>query len=502
MIRALTLAAAGTVCLAAVAPVRAQTAKPAGDMVAGAQGPEAGPAGPASPGTPGTPDPRRLLLPTPAEEDWSFLADPTARTDRLDALKYVPIGKGGAYASFGGEARVYLESFRNENFGRPPGGNTYPEFRGILHADLHPSPNLRFYVATQSAFIAGRAGGPRPSVDRDEFDLLEGFAEYHSTEFDQVLKGPAFTLRVGRQQLDFGAGRLLSSREGPVGEGPNVLQGFDGGRAIFRHEAWRLDLFAAKPTETRPGVFNDGWLQGQGVWGAYLAHGRPPGAPGLGEELFYIGTRRPNAPFFGGVANETRHSVGARVFQRGTPFAYDLEAIYQFGTFGSRDISAYGLTAEATYTFEKLPWTPQPGIRVGVNSGGANPDTLKTFYVPFPRGAYFGYLSAIGPENTSGIEGALSLHPTKTLTVTGGAFFFWRQSLDDGIYGLAGFPLLPPTNRERYVGAQPVFSASWRASPHLSLNAAYERFERGDFIKATPGTRSIDYLAAWATFRF
>ena len=491
------IAAVAAMALLAVSPVAAQTsASKASPQLPTETSDTAGPRGL------GEPDPRRLLLPTPAEEDWSFLADPKARTDPLDGLKYIPIGSDGAYVSFGGEGRFYLESFRNENFGQSRGSNTYPELRGIVHADIHPTPNLRFYIATQSSFISNRAGGPRPSVDRDQLDLLEGFAEFHSTAFDPVLKAPELTVRIGRQQLDFGAGRLLSSREGPTGEGPNVLQGFDGGRAIFRHDAWRLDLFAAKPTETRPGVFNDGWLKDQGVWGAYLAHGGPTGAPGLSEELFYIANRRPNAAFFSGVANETRHSVGARIFQRGSPFSYDIEAIYQAGSFGARDISAYGLTAEATYTFERIAWTPQPGIRVGVNSGGASAATISTFYVPFPRGAYFGYLSAIGPENTSGIQGAVSLHPTKILTVTAGAFFFWRQSLNDGLYGLPGYPLLPPVNRKRYAGMQPVFSATWQVSPHLSLNAAYERFMRGDFISGVPQTNSIDYLAAWMTYRF
>ncbi len=450
----------------------------------------------------GQPDPRRMMLPTPAEEDWSFLADPKERTDPFDAVKYVPLGGDGAYASFGGEGRVFIESVRNENFGQAIGTNTYAQFRALLHADVHLNPNVRIYAATQAATTEGRAGGPRPSVDRDQLDLLEGFIELRSSAFDQGLRGPQALIRIGRQQLDIGSGRLVSSRAGPITQGANVLLGFDGARFIGRRNGWRLDVFAARPNETRDGVFNDGWLDRQGIWGAYLARGGPPGAPVPGFDIYYIGTTRPNAPFFSGVADETRHSVGVRTYRQNTPFAYDLEAIYQFGRFGARNISAWAITGEATYTFSDVPWTPQPGIRVAADSGGGRSGALKTFYVPFPRGAYFGNLSAIGPANTMGIEGALALHPTPSVTVTAGSFFFWRTSRDDGVYGLAGFPLLPPTNRERFIGYQPVAQVSWQVNPHVVLNAAFETFRRGDFVKATPGTRSIDYFAIWGAFRF
>ena len=40
------------------------------------------------------------------DEDWSGLADPAARADLWDALKYVPLGGGGRrYLSLGGEVR-------------------------------------------------------------------------------------------------------------------------------------------------------------------------------------------------------------------------------------------------------------------------------------------------------------------------------------------------------------------------------------------------------------
>jgi hypothetical protein len=39
------------------------------------------------------------------DEDYSSLADPAYRTDRLDGLKYISLGFDGAYLSLGGQAR-------------------------------------------------------------------------------------------------------------------------------------------------------------------------------------------------------------------------------------------------------------------------------------------------------------------------------------------------------------------------------------------------------------
>jgi hypothetical protein len=68
---------------------------------------------PSPPGPPPVAN-RPHLDPFPTEQDWSFLADPKARTDTLDRYKYVPWRVDAQhYASFGLECRTEYEYFDN-----------------------------------------------------------------------------------------------------------------------------------------------------------------------------------------------------------------------------------------------------------------------------------------------------------------------------------------------------------------------------------------------------
>jgi len=58
-------------------------------------------------------------------------------------------------------------------------------------------------------------------------------------------------------------------------------------------------------------------------------------------------------------------------------------------------------------------------------------------------------------------------------------------------------------NLERYVGTQSSVGAYWQVNRYLSVNAAYDHFFAGPFlVKATPPRRSVDYAAAWVTYKF
>src|SRR5262245_50328257 len=138
-------------------------------------------------------------------EDWSFLRDKSKRSDPLDRIKHIPLGREGWYVTVGGEGRLYYESFRNETWGSEPvDNNGFWLQRLMLHADWHFGERVRVFSQLKSGEIEGRVGGPR-QPDKDVLDVHQLFVDYHfSTE-----KLRSLTLRVGRQELSFGSSRLI-----------------------------------------------------------------------------------------------------------------------------------------------------------------------------------------------------------------------------------------------------------------------------------------------------
>jgi hypothetical protein len=120
---------------------------------------------------------------------------------------------------------------------------------------------------------------------------------------------------------------------------------------------------------------------------------------------------------------------------------------------------------------------------------------------------YFGELATLGPENVGGAEPYVSVRPVPPVTLSAGAYLFWRQSRDDGVYGVAGFPLVPPAtgpapNTARYVGTLPELLGSWQVGRYVTVTGVYDGFRRGAFLTATPGARDVHYVGVWVTARF
>ena len=71
--------------------------------------------------TPASADARPSYMVLRDEEDWSFLRDPTQRSDWWDPFKCIPLWRpGDSFLSLGGEIRQQYERFENESWGAQP----------------------------------------------------------------------------------------------------------------------------------------------------------------------------------------------------------------------------------------------------------------------------------------------------------------------------------------------------------------------------------------------
>ena len=439
-----------------------------------------------------TPVPQRSYpLPT-YDENWQFLSDPNQRTDRWDVVKYMRFGDG-MFASFGGEARETYERFGNQDFGLSvPSPNGYLLQRYLLHADIHLGSRLRLWTELNSSFENGRVGGPQPVVDVDKLDLEQGFVELGLIQRARV----NVSVRTGRQEIAVGSGRLYALREGP-----NVPMSFDGVRAIAQTQSWQFDTWAARPVTTTPGIFDDSSHHEFSVWGAYVTR---TGHRQTSLSAYYLGYDQRNSSFNKGVANELRHTVGARVWRDGT-WSYDFEGMYQFGSFGTGNIRAWRGVAEASRGLAGR-WNPRVKIDFDDASGDRNRSspTLGTFNSFFQSGDYSGRAQLLGASNSIRLEPTLTLAPRRNLYISTGWGFYWRESEQDGLYGIPGNLIVPSNGvTGRFEGSRPIAEVRWTLTPHLSIHFDYIFVFNGKFEEQSiHATASESYISPYITYRF
>jgi len=430
------------------------------------------------------------------DDNWTFLKDKSCRQDFWDPIKYVSLGPDGWFLSIGGEAREAFEQVGNDNWGRQNYTNTFFLERYMLHTDWHLGRYVRAFVQLKSGLESYRIGGPRP-IDEKKLDFEAAFLEVGNTN-----KKNWAVLRIGRQGLNYGSGRLVSVREGP-----NVRQSFDGAKIRSKVGAWNVDAWAVRPDLDRPGFFDNAPDHTTAFWGVYATR---PLRRGVGYDLYYLGLDRKNATFERGTATELRHTVGGRLWR---PIAtkepgadFDYEGVVQFGTFGSDDIRAWTFASDTGYSLTNLPLRPRFSIKADVSSGD-NPGshTLGTFNPIYPIGNYFGVLADTGPGPVNFID----VHPRiqtqlgHGVSVSTDLVVQWRENLNDGVYAVPGFLLVPADgSRARFVGYRPGTEVRWQIDRHAYLQADYGIFYAGQFLKeASPG-RNINYLELWAGYKF
>lgn len=425
------------------------------------------------------------------EEDWSFLRDRARRADPWDGWKYVPLWRSDWYVTLAGEERLRYERLDRPNFGAgPEDRDGYVLQRALFSAHLHAGRRVRVFVELQSGLAAGRRGGARPT-DRDRLDVNQAFVD--------VVVGAGTTVRVGRQEVAFGSGRLLSP-----GESLNVRRAFDGVRAITTRRGVEYNVLLARPVSTRTGVFDDRSGADQHLWGAGLIAPHPVW-PSARISAYYLGLDRQRATFVQGSGAERRHTLGTRTWRTTARWDVNAEGIVQWGRFAGAPVRAWALSGDLGTTLPRA-WRPRLGIRTDIVSGdrdAADP-ALQSFNPLFPSAtAYSGSSGLIGASNIVDVTPTLRLVPHPRLTVTAEAAMYRRQQRGDGLYSVFVTPLRGPgSSSAATIGLAPAASVSWQVDRHLVWTTAVSRFAPGAYLESVPPARPVSYATTVVTYRF
>ena len=396
--------------------------------------------------------------------------------------------------SIGGHARTRLESWENFGFGGK-NDDSFMLYRAFLHTDWRIGKHWRIFVEGKYAGLSDRdlPGGKRAALDADQGDFWNAFVEAQYDVGDVNVMG-----RLGRQELQFGAQRLVS----PL-DWANNRRIFSGGslRVAAKDGQWRLDGFVTRP------VINDRFDVNKDdshrlFSGLYLTHKVSEGVRKVdGYVLALNGIDNPKV-------DEDRYTAGGRFYGKAAGnFSFDVEGAVQFGDIEGADIFAWMLTAEATYSFADITCKPFVTLGVDYASGDDDPtdSDVGTFKHLFPLGhAYLGYIDAIGRQNIVDVRGTVGawVVPRK-VRVKGDIHAFFRADDKDAVYNAGGGVLRPGgASDEEYVGSEFDLTVLYKINRNWTALFGYSHFFAGDFIEESGSDEDIDFFYSQVMCKF
>ena len=432
-------------------------------------------------------------------DDFSYLQSEAIVKKGTDKLKYIPLSHKNHYVSFGGEVREWYEYRKNSNFGDlPPGSvdnkNGILQHRLMLHADFQLGDRVRTFVQLNNTLEFGNQNAPIPEIAVDGLGLHQAFVEY---QFGKQKQQRKMSLRVGRQEYDFGNGLLISSREGP-----NNRLSFDGITLLTNTLSNNIHLLVATPVIIETGIFDNKHIK-EYIWGGY-ANLRQIKNNRL--DAYYLGfySERRQFNYVSGI--NRRHTVGMRAHNHGSKFYYDVETMLQAGKFNDLKVAALNVTGEVRYIFQSAFWKPMIGIGASYITGDydANDNQMNTFDPMYPKPVY-GLAIPQGPTNISHIRPTFGFQPTDKLFFNFRYYYLARTSIQDGTYtpGMVQVRPIPNiTSDKRRLGNQFALDVFYIINQHFTFLNFVSHVEAGPYPMETGAGKNVFYWASALQYKF
>ncbi len=355
---------------------------------------------------------------------------------------------------------------------------------------------LQVFAQLQDSRIWGEEGSSLAALRT--VDLHQAYLQV-----DRVA-GLPFLIRLGRQKLSFGSERLVGSYDWD-----NVGRAFDALNVQLGNDEQKLNLWLAQTRDQNaPAV-----ARNQEFGGAYFSSSK---LLPMALEAYLLVLY--DARNFESVANPadpgdqeepkktlTLYTLGARFSSRGAQRFYcDLEAAYQTGQRGFRDISAYGIALNAGYTFGTR-WRPviHAGYLFGSGDGDPDDENNETFSNLFPDAhREFGAMDYAGWSNISAVKLGLGFSPREHFSIGADWHLLSLANEQDAWYRAGGFNIGTPQEFYRRavpgagkrLGYELDIHVTHAYREHLHLQFGLSKFFAGKFIKNTGGLRVDDSI--------
>lgn len=430
------------------------------------------------------------------DEDFRYLdGEPGSyKPDFFDPIKNIHLGPDWRL-SLGGEFRFQMESETNKAFGATePANDTFQLYRFLLHADLKYRDLFRVFVQGIQALDEDRELALRP-LDENQWDLQQFF-------FDLRFLGSnlPWTVRVGRQELNYGNQRLVS----PL-DWANTRRRFDGIKVFSKTEKWDVDLFFVRPVLVQRKQ-RDRYDEDYDFYGVHTTY---KGIPNHGIDAYLFGSHNANDTMNpnGRSGDKSLYTLGTRFWGKSGRWDYETETAGQWGHWASDSVCAWAVAVDGGYTFDHR-LKPRVGAGFDWASGDRDPSDrrVETFDQLFPLGhKYFGYLDLVGRQNILGPNVNFSFWPMPEKIQAAAAWHFFRLAdASDALYNAAGGIMRRDRTGEngKEVGHELDLTLSWKIDVHSSMLFGWSHLWDSDFLQETGAGENADLFYVQYVFKF
>ena len=351
---------------------------------------------------------------TPASQE-------TAKPDSTDIKSYLE-----RTVTISGSARARWEATHGSDFSLTT-ADSYLVTRVRLGVAFQPVPWLRFYGEAQDARALFYKVNPGAGVS-DPFDLRQVYVE------GGVLEGNGFKLRMGRQDLVLGSGRLIGTGDW------SPTKTFDVARATFTSTGFKLDLLGGSQILADP-TRMDRNKPGERFYVAYSAFGKL--IPGASIEPYFMAKTALNVKSKDGKPGnaDTLYAGGRIVGTIRGVFEYNFEGVREAGDYSNDVVQAWGYVTGGGWAISKHAWRPHLSSDYVFSTGdsgvkdGAHQSFDYLYGLQQPLNSMTGQFSW---RNTRNWRAGGDFSPSKRIKVKVDYRNYWLATTMDGLYSASG----------------------------------------------------------------
>ena len=383
--------------------------------------------------------------------------------------------------------RTRLEGYTGAGF-QPNSSDSYLLTRFRLGVSISPTAWLKVYAEAQDATAFWKTL-PRTAPYQTTWDLRRAYADLGD------VAGGRLSLRVGRQDLNFGYGRLVGTSYWR-----NASRGYDAVLLTVNREWLHLSVFTASPVVP----FANGLShhqQGHNLHGVYATWKKLiPGAV-LEPYLFWRLTPGVRTETGAGLAKLDEKTIGIRWAGTASWMEYDVEGARQIGWAGTDQVRSGAWMLDVAHTFDpqgrKLRLFAEYDFASGDRRSGDG--RRGTFDQLFPNiHDHHGLADQVAWQNLKEIRFGARISLKRNWTLAAAYNDWWLANPADGFYDSSGSILSrDPTGRSgTHIGRELDVQNSFRLNRHVEIAGGFAHVQPGSFLILTgrPATHRYPYI--------